>query len=126
MRVLPFTITLALIAHCPMIAQVPTQKVAVVSLQGAIVGTKDGQKASKDLNAKVQPKQKEFEQRQGEIAQLEDQLNKGSGVLSEDKRTQLSRDVEQKKKKLERDITDAQENLNAEQQRLLESLSQKM
>jgi Skp family chaperone for outer membrane proteins len=38
----------------------------------------------------------------------------------------LSRDVEQKKKKLERDITDAQENLNAEQQSLLESLSQKM
>jgi outer membrane protein len=87
MRALLFTITLAIIAHCPMIAQVLTQKVAVVSLQGAIVGTKEGQRASKELDAKVPPKQKEFEQRQGEIAQLEDQLNRGSGVLSDDKRT---------------------------------------
>ena len=120
------TLAVAWISAWTMAAQTPPVKVAVVSLQGAIVGTKEGQKAAQELDAKVQPRKKEFEQRQNEIAQLEDQLNKGGSVLSDERRSQLVRDVEQKKKKLERDMTDAQESLNAEQQRLLEGFGQKM
>jgi outer membrane protein len=106
-------------------AQSPT-KVAVVSVQAAIVGTKEGQRDSKELEAKVQPKQKEFDQRQSELNLLEDQFNKGSSVLSEDKRNQLLRDIDQKKKRLERDMADAQESLGAEQQRLVQGLGQKI
>lgn len=39
--------------------QVPT-KIAVINMQAAILGTKDGQKASQQLMAKVDPKRKEF------------------------------------------------------------------
>jgi outer membrane protein len=91
-------------------AQSPT-KVAVVSVQAAIVGTKEGQRDSKELEAKVQPKQKEFDQRQSELNLLEDQL---------------LRDIDQKKKRLERDMADAQESLGAEQQRLVQGLGQKI
>ncbi len=101
-------------------------KVGVISVQGAIVGTKDGQKASQELDAKFAPRKKDFDSRQSEIASLQDQFNKGGTVLSEDKRNQLARDIDEKKKRLERDMQDAQEELQSEQQRLLQSLGQRM
>jgi outer membrane protein len=101
-------------------------KVGVISVQGAIVGTKDGQKASQELDAKFAPRKKDFDARQSELASLQDQYSKGGTVLSEDKRNQLARDIDEKKKRLERDTQDAQEELQSEQQRLLQSLGQRM
>jgi outer membrane protein len=101
-------------------------KVGVISVQGAIVGTRDGQKASQELDAKFAPRKKDFDARQSELASLQDQFNKGGSVLSEDKRNQLARDIDEKKKRLERDTQDAQEELQSEQQRLLQSLGQRM
>ncbi|MGA8026424.1 MAG: OmpH family outer membrane protein [Bryobacteraceae bacterium] len=101
-------------------------KVGVISVQGAIVGTKDGQKASQELDTKFAPKQKEFDARKSELAQLQDQYNKGGSLMSDEKRNQLARDIDEKKKRLERDMQDAQEELTGEQQRLLQSLGQRM
>jgi outer membrane protein len=107
-------------------AQSLPTKVGVISMQQAIAKTKDGQKASQQLDARFQPKQKEFERRQNELAQLQDQLNKGGGVLSEEKRTALARDIDDKKKRLERDMSDARDELAAAEQEALEGLGQKM
>ena len=106
-------------------AQAPS-KVGVISIQGAIVGTKDGQKASQELDARFVPKNKEFQNRQSEIVQLQDQLTKGGTVMAEDKRNQLARDIDEKKKRLERDMQDAEEDLRGEQQKVLSSLGQRM
>jgi outer membrane protein len=107
-------------------AQTAPSKVGVISIQGAIVGTKDGQKASQELDAKFVPRKKEFDSRQSEIAQLQDQYNKGGTVMAEDKRNQLARDVDEKKKRLERDMQDAEEDLKTEQQKVLQGLGQRM
>ena len=107
-------------------AQQTPAKVGVISVQGAIVGTKDGQKASQELESKFNPRKKEFDTRQAEVAQLQDQANKGGGVMSEDKRTQLAREIDEKKKRLERDMQDANEELQGEQQRVLQGLGQRM
>jgi outer membrane protein len=107
-------------------AQQPPPKVGVISVQGAIVGTKDGQKASQELTTKFQPKQKDIQARQAELAQLQDQYNKGGNLMNDEKRNQLARDIDEKKKRLERDVQDAQEELNAEQQRVLQGLGQRM
>jgi outer membrane protein len=106
-------------------AQAPN-KVGVISIQGAIVGTKDGQKASQELDAKFVPKNKEFQSRQSEVAGLQDQLTKGGTVMAEEKRTQLAREIDEKKKRLERDMQDAEEDLRGEQQKVLSSLGQRM
>jgi outer membrane protein len=106
--------------------QTSGSKVGVISVQGAIVGTKDGQKASQELDSKFAPKKKEFDTRQSELASLQDQLNKGGSVMNEDKRNQLTRDIDEKKKRLERDMQDAQEELQGEQQRVLQGLGQRM
>lgn len=107
-------------------AQQPPTKIAVISMQGAIVGTKDGQKASAQLEGEYEPKKKQFETRSNEIAQLQDQLNKGGSLMSDDKRTQLERDIDEKKRRLERDVQDARDEMSAEQQRLLQGLAQRV
>jgi outer membrane protein len=107
-------------------AQTTPSKVGVISIQGAIVGTKDGQKASQDLDAKFVPRKKDFDTRQSEIAQLQDQYNKSGTVMSEEKRNQLARDIDEKKKRLERDMQDAEEDLKGEQQKVLQGLGQRM
>ena len=107
-------------------AQQSPPKVGVISVQGAIVGTKDGQKASQQLDAKFTPRKKDFDARQTEVAQLQDQYNKGGTLMSDDKRNQLAREIDEKKKRLERDMQDAQDELQGAQQQALQGLGQRM
>ena len=78
-------------------------KVAAINIQAAIIGTKDGQKAAAELNAKMQPKKRELEQRQNDI-----------------------NDIEAKKKTLQREVEDAQADLEADQNKLMQQLGQKI
>ena len=101
-------------------------KVAVINIQGAIVSTKDGQKAASELDAKTQPKKKELEQKQNEINGLQDQFNKGQNTLSDATKNDLYKNIELKKKNLQRDVEDAQAELEQDQQKILQQLGQKM
>jgi outer membrane protein len=101
-------------------------KVAVIYFQGAIVGTKDGQKAAAELDSKAAPKRKELELKQNEVNSLQDQFNKGQNTLSDAAKNELYKNIELKKKVLQRDLEDAKEDVEQEQQRLLQQLAQKM
>jgi outer membrane protein len=101
-------------------------KVAVINIQGAIISTKDGQKAASELDAKTQPKKKELEQKQNEINGLQDQFNKGQNTLSDATKNDLYKNIELKKKNLQRDVEDAQAELEQDQQKILQQLGQKM
>jgi outer membrane protein len=107
-------------------AQAQQGKFAVINIQGAIISTKDGQKAAAELNAKTAPKKKELEQKQNEINSLQDQLNKGSNTLSDSAKNDLYKNIETKKKSLQREVEDAQADLEADQQKLLQQLGQKI
>lgn len=120
-----FLVCPALVLAAAIGAQAQT-KVAVINIQGAIVSTKDGQKAAAELNAQTAPKKKELDQKQADINSLQDQLNKGQNTLSESAKNNLYKDIEQKKKTLQRDVEDAQADLEQEQQKLLQGLGQKM
>ena len=107
-------------------AQAQQGKFAVINIQGAIISTKDGQKAAAELNAKTAPKKRELEQKQNEINTLQDQLNKGSNTLSDSAKNDLYKSIESKKKGLQREVEDAQADLEADQQKLLQQLGQKI
>src|SRR5271170_4540110 len=107
-------------------AQAQQGKFAVINIQGAIISTKDGQKAAAELNAKTAPKKKELEQKQNEVNALQDQLNKGSNTLSDSAKNDLYKNIESKKKTLQREVEDAQADLEADQQKLLQQLGQKI
>jgi outer membrane protein len=104
----------------------PAGKVAVIYFQGAIVGTKDGQKAAAELDSKAAPKRKELEVKQNEMNTLQDQFNKGQNTLSEAAKNELYKNIELKKKAYQRDLEDTKEDFEQEQQRLLQQLAQKM
>jgi outer membrane protein len=107
-------------------AQAQQGKFAVINIQQAIINTKDGQKAAAELNAKTAPKKKELEQKQNEIASLQDQLNKGTNTLSDSAKNDLYKNIEYKKKNLQREVEDAQADLEADQGKLLQQLGQKI
>ena len=102
------------------------EKIAIVNMQTALLSTKDGQKASQDLNAKITPKRKEFAARQNEITQLEDQLQKSGTLITDEKRQDLARSIDEKKRRLQRDTQDAEQDLQSEQQHMLQTLGQRM
>lgn len=104
----------------------PPGKIAVIYLQGAIGNTKDGQKAVAELTAKTAPKKKELDQKQGEIASLQDQLTKGANTLSDTAKNDLYKNIENKKKSLQREIEDAQAELDQDQQKILQEIGSKM
>jgi outer membrane protein len=98
------------------------QKVATINIQQAIVSTKDGQKAVVELQSKMDPRRKELEKKQQEVQALTAQLNKSGSVASEDAKRRMQQDIEMKQKSLQRDSEDAQAEMDAEQQRLLNDL----
>jgi len=120
------SLALAIAASGNVLAQAQPGKVAVIYFQGAIVGTKDGQKASADLDAKAAPRRKEFELKQNEVNALQDQLTKGQNTLSEGAKNELYRNIESKKKLLQRELEDAKEEFDGEQNKLIQQIAQKM
>jgi outer membrane protein len=117
--------TLAVAAALAANAQGPN-KVAVISIQGAIAATKDGQKAIAELDSKAAPKRKELDQKQTDINTLKDQLSKGSNTLSEATKAELYKNIQQKTTSLQRDFEDAQADMDQEQQKILQQLGQKI
>jgi outer membrane protein len=117
---------LALAATAGAQTAAPPTRVGVIHIQNAILGTKDGQKAAADLEAKVAPKRKDLEAKQGVIAQLQDRLNKGRNTMSADEREKLIREIDQRTKALNRDTEDAQAESEQEQQRVLQDLGQRL
>jgi outer membrane protein len=100
-------------------------KVAVISMQKALATTQEGQKASRDLAAKVNPKQQEFNGRQQELKDLEAQLNRGA-VLADEKKAELTKEIDSKKRRLDRDMQDADQALRTEQQQIVQKLGQRL
>jgi outer membrane protein len=107
----------------PTLAQ---QKIGVVQVQSAIVGTKEGQKAANDLEIKMAPKRKELETKQGELRKLQESLQKGGSVMNEQARAQLAREIDTKNKDYQRSLEDAQAEFQAEQDRILNDLGAKL
>ena len=101
-------------------------KYAVINIQGALVTTKDGQKAAGELESKASPRRKELEGKQNEINSLKDQLQKGSNTLSEQAKQDLYHKIETRTTSLKRDVEDAEADWNQEQQKVLQQLGQKM
>jgi outer membrane protein len=116
----------ALLAGASLTITAQPTKIAVINLQQAIISTKDGQKAAKDLEAKFMPKRQEIEKRQAEIGALQNQLRASSNTASEDAKNKLMRDIDAKQKSLQRDGEDASAELDQEQQKLFQEVGGKL
>lgn len=116
---------LALTAIMAVNAQAPT-KVGIINIQSAIIGTKDGQRAVQELEAKSAPKRKELEGKQGNIQGLQTKLRSSSNTASEEVRNTLARQIDTATKAYNRDLEDAQAEFDQEQQKILGEIGGKM
>ena len=114
-----------MLAHAQTGAPAQT-KVGIIHIQNAIVSTKDGQKAAADLTARFAPKKADLEKKQNSIAQMQDQLRKGSNTMSEEAKQKLMREIDQTTKSLNRDSEDDNAELEQEQGKIMQELGQRM
>ena len=108
------------------IPAVTPSRVGIIHIQGALMSTKDGQKAAAELDAKYAPKKAEVEKLQQEIQQLQDQVRKGAATMTQDAKDKLARDIDDRNKRLQRTTEDAQAELDQDQNKILQTLLQKM
>lgn len=120
---LPFLVFAAgLVAN----AQSTPSKIGVIEIQTAIVSTKDGQKAASELNAKLEPRKKELDQRASEIRDLQAKMQQGGDKMADTAKQDLMRSIDAKTKIYNRDMEDARTEAEEEQRKLLQDLSGKM
>jgi outer membrane protein len=110
----------------PAAASAAPTKVGVIQIQAALAATKEGQKAAAELETKLGPRKKELESRQSEIKDLQDRLQRGGNTLADSAKEDLTRNIDTKTKSYNRQLEDAQAELEAEQQKLVNVLGQKM
>jgi outer membrane protein len=104
----------------------PPTKVAVIQIQAALAATKEGQKAAADLEVKMSPRKKELDGKQAEIKDLQERLQRGGNTLSDSAKEDLTRNIDAKTKSYNRELEDAQAELQEEQQKVVGALGQKM
>lgn len=121
---LPILIGFATVASAQTAAP---SKIAVIQMQAALASTKDGQAALEKLQKTlVEPKRKEIEGEQAELKDLQEQLQRGSNTLSQAKKDDLQRQIDAKNKNINRDMQDAQDELEQEQGKIVQELMGKM
>jgi outer membrane protein len=101
-------------------------KVAIIYVQQAIVGTKEGSAATATLQAKYQPRKDEFDKRQRDIQALQEQLKKGNATMSEDAKQKVERDMDAKTKSLQRDTQEVSDDYEQDMGKVFQELGNKM
>lgn len=119
-------IGLTLVAAFGVSAFAQQQKIAVIDMQAALLGTKDGQKAAGELKAKFTPKENELQKKQTELQAKQEQFRKSENTMSDEAKANLARDIDTMTRTLQRDSDDARQDLDAEQQRILGDLGQRV
>lgn len=101
-------------------------KVGTINIEQAIFASNEGQRDFQALSKKLEPKQTELKKMSDEVDSLKKQLNTQSSTLSEEARNTLVSDISQKQKTLDRNVQDARDDAQAQQQDIAQKILQKM
>jgi outer membrane protein len=101
-------------------------KIAIIAFQPAVAQTNEGQRAFADLQKKYQPKQTQLKALNDEVDKLTKDLQAQGDKLSEAERAARAKTIDDKKKQLERNAEDAQNDFQNEMNELYGSLAQKV
>jgi outer membrane protein len=101
-------------------------KIAVIAFQVAVAKTNEGQRNFADLQKKYQPRENALKERNDEIETLTKQLQAQGATLSEAARASQARTIDEKKKKLDRDLEDLRNEGGQEAQQMYNTLASKV
>ena len=125
-------LVLTLLASASLFAQAGTvaagsgTKIGVIDIQAAILNTNEGQRDFNTLTTKFQPKQTELQNMSKEVDALQKQLDTQGGTLSDEARENLVKQLDSKKKNLQRVYEDAQSDFESQKNDILKNLFNKV
>jgi outer membrane protein len=101
-------------------------KVATIHVQNAIMSTKEGQKASQELQTKYMPRKQALDKKQTDIQGWQTQLRAGNATMSQAAKDKLSRDIDTSTKSLQRENEDFQAEVQDAEGKIMNELGQKL
>jgi outer membrane protein len=107
-------------------AQAAPTKIAVMNVRNAIVSTAEGKQAQAQLQSEFAPKQNELQGLQKQIEDLQRRMTDGARTLSDDEKGKMQREGELLSRRLQRGNDDLNEELNAAQGEVVDTIGRKM
>jgi|SRR5579872_6003941 len=101
-------------------------KVAVISLQRAVLESEEIQKASAAMETKYKPRQQEIEKAQRDLQGIQQQLQAGQGKLTPQAEADLTAQGQRKQRDIQRMSEDLQADVDRERNDVLGASSRKM
>jgi Skp family chaperone for outer membrane proteins len=101
-------------------------RVGTINIEQAIFGTNEGRRDFEALSKKLEPKQNELKSQNDEVESLQKQFQTQGDKLNEDAKATLVKQIETKKKALERSSQDFQEEAGSQQNDIAQRILQKM
>ncbi|MDR3764554.1 MAG: OmpH family outer membrane protein [Acidobacteriota bacterium] len=101
-------------------------KVGIINIQAAIVGSNEGQRDFETLQKKFDPKRQELEGLNKEVDELQKKFNTQGDKLSDEARADLLKQIDTKKKTLQRNYEDANADIQSQQNEIANRIGQKM
>ena len=101
-------------------------KIGTINIEQAIFATNEGQRDFEALRKKLEPKDNELKGMNDEVDGLQKQLNTQGDKLNDEARATLVKQVEQKRKALERAMQDARDDAQNQQNEIAQRILQKM
>ena len=103
-----------------------TNKVGIVNIQSAIITSNEGQRDFQELQKKFDPKRQELESLNTEIQDLQKKFSTQGDKLSDEARGTMLKDIDSKKKQLQRNYEDANTDVQQQQNEIANRIGQKM
>lgn len=123
-----FVALIALASAAPAVAQGANQnlKIAILDTEQILTSSATGKQAIEELRALQQEKSTEGEQRQQELQELRDRLTEGRLSLSEERITEMEKELEDKAIALRRFQDDANRELQKKREEVLSQIDRKV
>ena len=137
MRKLSLVVLIGLLLPAAVFAQAPAAgapaagaspgagRVAVVDFQRAVTENAEGKKAQEKFMAELNKRQKEFEEKQKSMTDMQTKLQNGDKALSDDAKGNLAKQIEKLQTELQRMNDDVQKDLGDLQQQLFRPIAEK-
>lgn len=101
-------------------------KIGILQAELALVSTKDGQAAQAELQKKLGPKADAINKQRSDLNDLQKRLDAGGNTMSAATKQSLQDSITSKNKNLQRDMQDFDDDRQAEENKVLAELEEKM
>src|SRR5258705_8561272 len=113
-------------AAAPLAANATGTRIGTINVEQAIFATNEGRRDFEALSKKLEPKQNELKGQNDQIEDLKKQLNTQGDKLNDDARANLVKQIETKQKSLDRQLQDAREDAQNQQNEIAQRILQKL